>query len=157
MPDPTPTLVRLGLAIALLAASAVHAGEARPLADDPALEARMMAVADTLRCVVCQNETVAASHAELARDLRAQIRQQLQMGRSERQVQEFMVARYGEFVLYRPPLQPSTLALWLGPFALLALAALAWWRHLRRAAGAARHGGPTSAVAPPPSSSGAPR
>ncbi len=107
-------------------------GDARPLADDPTLEARVMTVAETLRCVVCQNETVAASHADLARDLRTQIRSQLQAGRSEQQVQEFMVARYGEFVLYRPPLHAGTLALWIGPFALLALAALAWWRHVRR-------------------------
>ncbi len=106
--------------------------QARPLADDPALEARVMTVAETLRCVVCQNETVAASQADLARDLRAQIRTQLGAGRSEQQVQEFMVARYGEFVLYRPPLHAGTLALWVGPFALLALAALAWWRHVRR-------------------------
>jgi len=147
----------LGLAMVLLAASPLHAGEARPLADDPTLEARMMAVADTLRCVVCQNETVAASHAELARDLRAQIRQQLQAGRSEQQVRDFMVARYGDFVLYRPPLQPSTAALWLGPFALLALAALVWWRYLRRASATARRGGSIAAAATPPPPNGAPR
>lgn len=92
---------------------------------DLALEARVMAVAEELRCLVCQNETIAASHADLAKDLRAQIRSQLQQGQSPAQVLDFMVSRYGEFVLYRPPLKASTLALWGGPFVLL-LAAGGW-------------------------------
>ena len=118
----------LGLAFAL---GPARAGEAQPVAADPALETRVMALAGELRCVVCQNETLAASQAELARDLRAQIRAQLREGRSDAQVRDFMVARYGQFVLYRPPLQASTWLLWLGPFALLALAALAWRRQWR--------------------------
>lgn len=114
-----------------------HAGEAQPMAADPALEARVMVVAEELRCLVCQNETVAASQADLAKDLRAQIRAQLQEGRSAEEVRDFMVARYGQFVLYRPPLQASTWALWVGPFALLAIALLVWVRQMRRG-GAAR-------------------
>ena len=92
---------------------------ASPAAADPALEARVLQVAEELRCLVCQNETIAASHAELAIDLRQQIRQQLQQGRTEAQILDFMVQRYGDFVLYRPPLKASTVLLWVGPFALL--------------------------------------
>ena len=110
----------------VLAPAIAQAREAAPTAADPALEARVMALADELRCVVCQNETLAASQADLARDLRAQIRLQLQQGRSHQEVLDFMVDRYGQFVLYRPPLQISTLVLWVGPFLLLAIA-LAWW------------------------------
>lgn len=113
---------------------------ASPAAADPALEARVLQVAEELRCLVCQNETVAASHAELAIDLRQQIRQQLQQGRTEAQILDFMVQRYGDFVLYRPPLKASTVLLWLGPFVLLlgALVALVLQIRQRRAsAGAA--------------------
>lgn len=110
----------------VLAPAIAQAREAASTAADPALEARVMALADELRCVVCQNETLAASQADLARDLRAQIRMQLQQGRSHQEVLDFMVERYGQFVLYRPPLQASTLVLWAGPFLLLAIA-LAWW------------------------------
>lgn len=119
-----------GLALALtitlvLAPARARASEAPPTAADPALEARVMAIAEELRCVVCQNETLAASQADLARDLRAQIRLQLQQDRTREEIVDFMVARYGQFVLYRPPLQASTLVLWVGPFLLLAIA-LAW-------------------------------
>jgi len=99
-----------------------RAREAQPVSADPALEARVMLIAEELRCLVCQNETIAASQADLAKDLRAQIRLQLQQGRSSQEILDFMVARYGDFVLYRPPLQPSTLLLWAGPFILLVLA-----------------------------------
>lgn len=101
------------------------ARQAMPLADDPALEARVMKIADELRCLVCQNETIAASRSGLAVDLRKQIRIKLGEGRSERQILDFMVERYGDFVLYRPPLKASTVLLWGGPFALLAAAAAA--------------------------------
>ena len=120
-----------------LVASLAAAQEARPLAEDPALEARVMHIAEGLRCLVCQNETIAASHADLAVDLRKQIRQQLQQGRSDAQIVDFMVQRYGDFVLYKPPLKRSTWLLWGGPFVLLgvALAALGWnIRRRRRAA-----------------------
>lgn len=112
---------RLLLAACLALASAVASAQsARPLAEDPELEQRMMRIADELRCLVCQNETIAASHADLAVDLREQIREQLRAGRSADEVRSFMVERYGDFVLYTPPFKPTTWLLWGGPFALLA-------------------------------------
>jgi|JI8StandDraft_2_1071088.scaffolds.fasta_scaffold04563_5 cytochrome c-type biogenesis protein CcmH len=101
---------------------------------DPALDARAQALGEQLRCLVCQNETVAASHAELAQDLRAQIREQLAAGRSDAEVRDFMVARYGEFVLYRPPWSARTGLLWLGPFAALLAAVVLLVRRNRRPA-----------------------
>ncbi|HYR37357.1 MAG TPA: cytochrome c-type biogenesis protein [Burkholderiales bacterium] len=88
-------------------------------AQDPALERRVTNLAHELRCLVCQNQTIADSNAPLAVDLRNQIREQLAAGKSERDVVDFMVARYGDFVLYRPPLKASTVLLWVGPFASL--------------------------------------
>ena len=123
-------LVTLWLACAPL--SWAIAAEAPPLADDPALEARVMAIAEELRCLVCQNETIAASHADLALDLRQQIRVKLGEGQSPRQIVDFMVERYGDFVRYRPPLKPTTVLLWAGPFVLLALAAFVLVRNVRR-------------------------
>ena len=92
---------------------------AQPMSDDPALEVQVLKVAEELRCLVCQNETIAASHADLAVDLRKQIRNKLREGQSERQILDFMVERYGDFVLYRPRLSATTVMLWAGPFALL--------------------------------------
>lgn len=111
------------IAALLMGAAPVGAREATPMASDPALEARVMAIAEELRCLVCQNETIAASHADLAVDLRGQIRVKLAQGQTSQQILDFMVERYGDFVLYRPPLKPLTLLLWLGPFVLLLLAA----------------------------------
>lgn len=127
----------MALAVAALPAAAqpVPAPEpprAQPLADDPELEARVLRLADELRCLVCQNETIAASNAELAVDLRRQIRQKLAAGESEQQIRDYMVARYGEFVLYRPPLHAGTLLLWVGPFLLLFVAGGVLVRHVRR-------------------------
>ena len=108
------------------------AQEAKPLAEDPVLEAKVMALAEELRCLVCQNETIAASHADLAVDLRKQIRQKLQQGQTEGQILDFMVQRYGDFVLYRPPVKSSTWLLWGGPFLLLAVALAALVLNVRR-------------------------
>jgi cytochrome c-type biogenesis protein CcmH len=99
-------------------------------ADD--LEKRVSSVADELRCLVCQNQTLADSNAPLAVDLRNQIREQMTKGASDQQVRDFMVERYGDFVLYRPPFKASTAALWIGPFALLALGAWLLRRVTRR-------------------------
>jgi cytochrome c-type biogenesis protein CcmH len=122
------------LACGLVALSLVAtAKEAVSASDDPVLEARVLAIAEELRCLVCQNETIAASHADLAVDLRKQIRLKLQQGQSQAQILDFMVARYGDFVLYRPPMQGNTWVLWLGPFALLVVGALVGWRVQRRA------------------------
>jgi cytochrome c-type biogenesis protein CcmH len=101
-------------------------------AEDPTLEKRTAALADELRCLVCQNQTLADSNAPLAVDLRNQIREQLAKGASEREVVDFMVARYGDFVLYRPPFKASTFLLWTGPFLLLVLGAAVLVRRLTR-------------------------
>ena len=101
-------------------------------AEDPNLERRAAGLAHELRCLVCQNQTIADSNAPLAVDLRKQIREQLAAGKSEQDVIDFMVARYGDFVLYRPPFKAATVALWLGPFLLLALGALIFWRRVAR-------------------------
>lgn len=108
---------RNGMAGVLLSSAALLAcaGEARPAADDPVLEATMMDIASELRCLVCQNQTVADSHAGLAVDLRQQIREQLREGKSADDIRAFMTARYGDFVLYRPPFTATTALLWLGP------------------------------------------
>ena len=89
------------------------------------LDMRTMALAGELRCLVCQNQSLADSHAPLALDLRQQIHQQLAQGQSEKQVVDFMVQRYGDFVLYEPPLNASTALLWFGPLLLLAAGVLA--------------------------------
>lgn len=109
-----------------------RADEAPTLAADPAMETRVMAIAAELRCLVCQNETLAASQSALAIDLKKQIEKQLASGASAQQVRDYMVERYGEFVLFRPALHPSTALLWFGPFLLLAGVAIGWWRLLRR-------------------------
>lgn len=102
-----------------LTASLTCAGEAAPAAADPVLEARMARITAELRCLVCQNQTIADSQSGLATDLRQQVREMLQRGDSEQQIIDFMTARYGDFVLYRPPLRSSTLLLWFGPALLL--------------------------------------
>jgi cytochrome c-type biogenesis protein CcmH len=123
----------------------VVANEAKPMSNDPVLEARVMVIAEELRCLVCQNETIAASHADLAVDLRSQIRIKLTQGQSSQQILDFMVERYGDFVLYRPPLKASTVLLWVGPFALLLLAAGVLVLNIRRHRGAAARGSMTEA------------
>ena len=101
-------------------------------AQDAALEKRATALERELRCLVCQNQSLAESNAPLAMDLRNQVREQLAAGKSEREVVDFLVARYGDFVLYRPPLKASTLALWAGPFVFLIGGFYVLIRFLRR-------------------------
>jgi cytochrome c-type biogenesis protein CcmH len=110
------------------------AREALPAADDPALEARVVKLTSELRCLVCQNQSLADSHADLAIDLKNQVRAQMQAGKSDSEIRDYMVARYGDFVLYDPPFKLSTLLLWVGPFALLlvGLAGLAVYMRNRR-------------------------
>ena len=105
----------------LLALSAVslQAREAAPLAQDEATEKRLVAISTELRCLVCQNESLSGSHAELANDLRREIRTLIQDGKSDAEIMDFMVSRYGDFVRYRPPLKGTTLLLWFGPGLLL--------------------------------------
>ncbi len=109
----------VALFLALLAASPARAGEAAPAAQDPALEKRVLAVAAELRCLVCQNQTIADSNADLAVDLRNQVRDMLRQGQTQEQIVSYMTARYGDFVLYRPPLKQTTALLWFGPALLL--------------------------------------
>jgi cytochrome c-type biogenesis protein CcmH len=95
------------------------AGEAPDLAKDPVIEKRMVGLAENLRCLVCQNESLASSHAELAEDLRREVRELIQKGMTDQEIKNYLVARYGDFVLYEPPIKSSTVLLWIGPFALL--------------------------------------
>ena len=118
--------------VAMLFITASFAREAVPESSDPALEARMVHVTSELRCLVCQNQTIADSHADLAVDLRAQVREQLKAGRSDADIIDYMTARYGDFVLYRPPFKPTTALLWLGPGLMLAIGVIALTIVLRR-------------------------
>ena len=108
------------------------AQEAPPAAADPVLEKRVMALSEELRCLVCQNQSLADSNAGLAVDLRNQVRELMQAGKSDDQIREFMVARYGDFVLYDPPVKRATLVLWVGPFVLLVVGAVLLATYVRR-------------------------
>jgi cytochrome c-type biogenesis protein CcmH len=123
----------LTLLIFLLSGPA-WAGEARPLADDPVAEARLKQLAVELRCLVCQNQTLADSNAPLAEDLRREVREMIAKNMSDKEIIEFLTARYGDFVLYRPPLKATTTLLWVGPFVLLTVGASALVIALRRRA-----------------------
>jgi cytochrome c-type biogenesis protein CcmH len=138
-------LAFVALVLAALPAHAVEPGE---MLRDPALEARARHISQELRCLVCQNQSIDDSNAELARDLRVLVRERLAAGDSDAAVLRFVEARYGEFVLLRPPLKPHTLLLWLAPILLLAGTAFALIRRARtqRAAGAA---GPDAAPLSP--------
>lgn len=118
----------------LAAASVVLAREAPPLSDDPALEQRVMRLSSELRCLVCQNETLADSRADLALDLRNQVREQMRAGKTDEEIKVWLTQRYGDFVLYRPPMKSITWLLWFGPFVLLAVAggAFVWYSRRRR-------------------------
>lgn len=109
-----------------------QAGEAQDMAADPVLEKRMINLAEKLRCLVCQNESLASSRADLAEDLRREVREQMQKGLSDDEIVDFLVSRYGDFVLYDPPFKSYTLLLWLGPFALLLIGAGVLLFQLRR-------------------------
>ena len=108
------------------------AKEAVPVAEDPEVERRMVTLSEDLRCLVCQNETIAASRADFANDLRREIREQMKANKSDKEIVDFMVARYGDFVLYRPPVKSTTLFLWFGPFIFLLVGATALFVYLKR-------------------------
>jgi cytochrome c-type biogenesis protein CcmH len=127
------TLLRPLVSLLLVAAAlGAMAKEAAPAAADPVLEARMQAIAVELRCLVCQNQTIADSHADLAVDLRNQVREMLRQGKSDREIIDYMTARYGDFVLYRPPVKGTTMLLWFGPAVLLVGGVGILWLVLRR-------------------------
>jgi len=112
-------IVALLAALALQAALPALAADAVPTEMDPVKAARAVKLAEKLRCLVCQNQTIADSNAELANDLRGQIREQIAAGKSDEQILEYMTNRYGDFVLYQPPFKATTILLWLGPAILL--------------------------------------
>ncbi len=144
-------MIRMLIAVAMLAAAsaAALAREAAPVADDPVMEKRLMTLAAELRCLVCQNQTLADSQAELAKDLRNEIREQMRRGASDQDVIAYLVARYGDFVLYRPPLKASTLLLWSGPAILFLIGILLLVRTLRRSRGLAADAPLADAADPP--------
>ena len=123
------------LALITAAGFAVSAKEAQPSAADPVLEERVMKLSRELRCLVCQNETLADSRADLAEDLRNQIREQMKAGKSDKEIITFLTDRYGKFVLYRPPVDPTTYLLWFGPFVLLLAGLLLLFRYVKQRSG----------------------
>lgn len=118
--------------LALLVSSpGAWAKEAVPTNMDPLRQKRAVELEANLRCLVCQNQTIADSNAELAQDLRRQVREQIAAGRTDTEIIGYMVQRYGDFVLYKPPVKAATLLLWFGPALLLVLGIFALWRHVR--------------------------
>jgi cytochrome c-type biogenesis protein CcmH len=118
----------------LLLAMTAFAADTPHRFEDPTLQTRYAALLEELRCLVCQNQSLADSHAELAQDLRNEVFRMLNEGNDDAAIRRFMVDRYGEFVLYRPPVSALTLGLWFGPLAGLAAVTGIWWR-LQRAGG----------------------
>ena len=118
----------------VLLASPVLAVQPDEMLADKALEARARVLSEGLRCVVCQNQSIDESDAPLARDLRVVVREQLTLGRTDAEIMDYVTARYGNFVLLKPPVEPATWALWLGPFAVLLIggASVAMWSRRRR-------------------------
>lgn len=115
-----------------LSLGSVFAKDAAPLADDPVTEQRLISISEEMRCLVCQNESLAGSRSDLANDLRREIRILISEGKSDDQIRSFMVERYGDFVLYRPPVKPVTWLLWIGPFVILGIGIAGLLVYLRR-------------------------
>ena len=115
-----------------LSLGSVFARDAVPLADDPVTEQRLISISEEMRCLVCQNESLAGSRSDLANDLRREIRILISEGKSDDQIRSFMVERYGDFVLYRPPVKPVTWLLWIGPFVILGIGIAGLLMYLRR-------------------------
>jgi cytochrome c-type biogenesis protein CcmH len=123
------------LAFALLITGLLNttfAKDAVPLADDPVTEQRLIVISEEMRCLVCQNESLAGSRSDLANDLRREIRILIKEGKTDEQIRSFMVERYGDFVLYRPPVKPITWLLWIGPFVILLAGIIGLMVYLRR-------------------------
>ena len=117
----------MGLCIGL-----ANAGEASPMAEDPVVEARLVHISQEIRCLVCQNESLSSSRAELADDLRREVRDLIRTNKSDQEIKDFLVSRYGDFVLYRPEVKPLTWVLWFGPFVALLMAAIFMGVYLRQ-------------------------
>jgi len=123
---------RLTIFLLCLIPMFAFAGEAKDIAEDPVVEKRMVGLAENLRCLVCQNESLASSHAELAEDLRREVREQIRKGMSDKEIVDYLVARYGDFVLYDPPVKSYTMLLWFGPFALFLIGGGGLFYQLRK-------------------------
>jgi len=119
-------------ALCVLSFGSSFAKDAVPLADDPVIEQRLISISEEMRCLVCQNESLAGSRSDLANDLRREIRTLIKEGKSDDQIRSFMVERYGDFVLYRPPVKPITWLLWIGPFIILLIGIAGLLIYLRR-------------------------
>jgi cytochrome c-type biogenesis protein CcmH len=124
----------------MLASGAAFAIDSEPPFPDPAVQARYEHLTHELRCLVCQDETVADSNAELAADFRRQIHEMVSAGKTDAEIKDYMVSRYGDFVLYKPPVQPNTMFLWIGPFILLLIALSVVALVVRRRSGAGVEG-----------------
>ena len=120
------------IAVCVFSLGNAFAKDAAPLADDPVTEQRLISISEEMRCLVCQNESLAGSRSDLANDLRREIRILIKEGKSDDQIRSFMVERYGDFVLYRPPVKPVTWLLWIGPFVILGLGIAGLLIYLRR-------------------------
>ncbi|MDO9365446.1 MAG: cytochrome c-type biogenesis protein CcmH [Methylotenera sp.] len=120
------------LSALLLILPLLASAEARPLADDPAVVARIRHLSLELRCLVCQNQTLADSNAPLAQDLRQEVRELIVKGLSDQEITDYLVVRYGDFVRYRPAVNAQTLLLWIGPALLLMIGFVSLWWTLRR-------------------------
>jgi cytochrome c-type biogenesis protein CcmH len=122
----------LFIALCIFNLGFAYAKDAAPLADDPLTEQRLISISEEMRCLVCQNESLAGSRSDLANDLRREIRILIKEGKSDEQIRTFMVERYGDFVLYRPPVKPITWLLWIGPFVILLIGIGGLLTYLRR-------------------------
>ena len=120
------------IALCIFSLGSAYAKDAAPLADDPLTEQRLISISEEMRCLVCQNESLAGSRSDLANDLRREIRILIKEGKSDEQIRAFMVERYGDFVLYRPPVKPITWLLWIGPFVILVIGIGGLLTYLRR-------------------------
>ncbi len=126
------SLVLMAMAFALFSQQSVRAVEPSEMLDDPKLEARARALSKNLRCLVCQNESIDESNADLAKDLRVLLRERLKAGDTDEEAVQYLVDRYGEYVLLKPRFAPHTLVLWIGPFLVLLIGAYALWRARRK-------------------------
>jgi cytochrome c-type biogenesis protein CcmH len=118
--------------LVLLSYGGAMAKEATQLAEDPVVEQRLIVISEEMRCLVCQNESLAGSRSDLANDLRRELRTLIKQGKTDAEIREFMVSRYGDFVLYRPPVKATTLLLWAGPFGLMIIGVVALFVYLRK-------------------------
>ncbi|MDR2195695.1 MAG: cytochrome c-type biogenesis protein CcmH [Gallionellaceae bacterium] len=122
----------LMLSLLCLLPLSAWADEAKDLAEDPVVEKRLIALATDLRCVQCQNESLASSRAGIAQDMRREIRELIKQDKSDQEIKDWLVSRYGDFVMYQPPFKSYTLFLWLGPFALLLVGAIILYSQIRK-------------------------